>query len=1276
MDSEDAINKTDFFFKEIPAVKIGNNNVVVKKTPVKEELQFLRLSDTIQEKIVDTLKYIHGPDFKFSAASSYEESKSNLLKKYWVGRGSLIVKGVTNFSQYKDEPTEEQERLKQYSLLRLESYGFHKSHILEAFDYCKGDVEDSLYLLYHKYFNRNNELKEIDHDLSDKELLEQRIDEKSSLESIYENAFKVKTENVWIITLKLEYLINIFHNKEEKVSKNTNQPKKKERCKNLIRGHCKYGNKCRYSHEVEKVEVNLNAHLDDYIFELEIRFPLDSKYPYEAPLIFIKTNAVLPDLMNLHLSKRLYKEAKLLAEDGIPSVYTITELIQNEEDIKQHLKEEIDFIHPNHKLFDDELDIVTKARPSHYKKGITKRSNKKMPTLEELAREDRRIVDRFQAKTKDAKYKQMLNGRQKLPAWNLKNDILNSISQSQVVVVSGETGCGKSTQVPQFILDEWLTTYNNNNNGHIEIICTQPRRISAIGVAERVADERVDKIGNTVGYQIRLESKMCSSTRLMFCTTGILLRRLEGEPTLPNVTHIIVDEVHERSEERYFLSICKKFKGRIEVFDEEYSIWTNFLISEYDIFQISDFLLLILKELLQVRPDLKVILMSATMNASLFSEYFGDIPVIEIPGRTFPVEQYFLEDILEATGYILEEGTEYCKKIRKDSDYMEAMSSAEASYASAKPRDNIRDEGLSITQVMARYQDYSKSTCKNLYLMDPEKINYELIESVLMWIVSGDHPYPKVGTILIFLPGIAEITTMYDQLNVNRTLGCRGGRYLLLPLHSSLTSEEQAAIFKKPKDGKRKIVLSTNLAETSITIDDCVFVIDSGKMKEKRFDPNRNMESLDTVWVTRANALQRKGRAGRVMSGVCIHLYTDHRFKHHLLQQPVPEIDRIPLEQLILNIKILPNFENRDASAVLGSFIEPPSLENVSSALKRLKNVGALDKNEVLTPLGHHLAALPVDVRIGKLILYGAIFGCVDAALTMAACLSYKSPFVSPFGKREEANKKKQSFEAGYSDHITTLVAYRKFLKVYKKSQVGARQFANENFLSYRTLVTIADIKHQFLEFLVDVGFVSVNLGGRRRIGWDTVYETTGSEFNKNDENLRLLTSVLCAALYPNVVKILTPSKSFVMSAAGAVPKENAAKDLKFSTSQENVFMHPSSVNYIVKHFPSPYMVYQEKVQTSKVFFRDCTMVPVIPLVLFSGYDLNVTIQGGNTFIMLEDGWILFRVDEHKIAEMIKLMRQELFDLLEEKIRDPLLNLCHHDRGERIISTILGMINA
>lgn len=507
------------------------------------------------------------------------------------------------------------------------------------------------------------------------------------------------------------------------------------------------------------------------------------------------------------------------------------------------------------------------------------------------------------------------------------------------------------------------------------IVCTQPRRISAIGVAERVAQERDEKIGNLVGYQIRLESKTSSWTRLLFCTTGILLRRLESDSELNDVTHVIIDEVHERSEE-------------------------------------SDFLLMIIRDLLPRRPQLKVVLMSATLNASSFADYFKlkKVPIIDIPGRTFPVQQLFLEEILnKMSAFSVDEYSSYAKrrpletskavkKINKmgkdifiDDFEAEMLVSNETDFK--PPKDNVVDDKLNAKQIFYRYSHCKEQTKKNLSLMDFEKINYDLIEAVLEHILENKE-YPQTGSILVFLPGLQEIMTLHDQIIKHPLIG---QRCKILPLHSSLSSEEQSLIFSKTS--KRKLVLSTNLAETSITIDDCIFVIEVGKMKEKRFDPLKNMESLDTIWVSKANAMQRKGRAGRVMEGFCFHLYTHFRFEHHMRHYPVPEIQRVPLEQMLLRIKIMPLFQaKKRVNEVLQKLIEPPELQNITNSLARLRGVGALDENEALTPLGYHLASLPVDVRIGKLLILGSVFKCLDSALTIAACLSYKSPFVAPFG--------------------------------------------------------------------------------------------------------------------------------------------------------------------------------------------------------------------------------------------------------------------------------------
>lgn len=530
---------------------------------------------------------------------------------------------------------------------------------------------------------------------------------------------------------------------------------------------------------------------------------------------------------------------------------------------------------------------------------------------------------------------------------------------------------------------------------------------------------------------------------------------------------------------------------------------------------------------------------------------------------------------------------------------------------------------------------------------------------------------------MIFLPGLAEIQTVYDALADSHEFSPRSGKYVLVPLHSTLTSAEQALVFDRPPPGKRKIVLSTNVAETSVTIDDCVFVIDCGHMKEKRFDPNRNMESLDLVWVSRANALQRKGRAGRVMPGIAIHLYTKHRHQNHLLSQPIPEIHRVPLEQLLLRVKTLPNFDDRTLEAVMNGVIEPPAEDSVKTAIERLQDVGAFDEQQSLTPLGVHLAALPVDVRIGKLMLFGAIFQCLDSVLTMAACLSHKSPFVSPFGKRNEADSRKKQFAILNSDHLTMLNAFKRWRSVDKeRNRYAAKVFADENYLSTKTLETLVEMKYQFLELLISIGFVPLDFNPKwRRQRSDTVLDATGPELNRHNDNNRLLAVLLCAALYPNVVRVMTPDKSFTAGVGGAVPRVPLPAELRFKTREDGyVAIHPSSVNAVVGQFTSPFLIYQEKVKTSRIFIRESTMVPILPLVLFSVSDLHIERHGNQFVVLLENGWIMLQASTHEVAEMLKALREELNKLLEQKIKDPCLNLLHHDHGLKIITTIIYLL--
>ncbi|MGH0141482.1 UNVERIFIED_CONTAM: hypothetical protein FKN15_021449 [Acipenser sinensis] len=633
----------------------------------------------------------------------------------------------------------------------------------------------------------------------------------------------------------------------------------------------------------------------------------------------------------------------------------------------------------------------------------------------------------------------------------------------------------------------------------------------------------------------------------------------------------------------------------------------------------NDFLLLVLKDIMIQRSDLRIILMSATLNAELFSQYFYNCPTINIPGKNgLMCFGSFL--------YVIEDGSPYMRSGKQGNHTSKGKSNRNAveqleddmwSFMHFQKdefvKDSIPDQQLTIQQMTVRYKGVSKSVLKTMATMDLDKINMDLVEAVLEWIVDGDHNYPQ-GAVLIFMPGLAEIKMLYEQLQSNRLFnGRRNTRCAIYPLHSSLSSEEQQAVFNRPPEGVTKIIISTNIAETSVTIDDVVYVIDSGKMKEKRYDASKSMESLEDSWVSRANALQRRGRAGRVASGVCFHLFTSHCFRHQLTEQQLPEIQRVPLEQLCLRIKILDMFADQPLESVFSSLIEPPAANSVEAAKQRLRDLGALTPDEKLTPLGYHLASLPVDVRIGKLMLFGAIFRCLDPALTIAASLAFKSPFVSPWDKREEANIKKLEFALGNSDHLALLQAYKGWKSAAKQGSQAGFRYCREHFLSGRVLQEIASLKRQFAELLSDIGFVKDGLKARviERMsskGEDGILEATGHEANSNADNIKLMSAMLCAALYPNVVQVRAPQGKYQLTSKGAVKMQPKADELKFMTKNDgSVHVHPSSVNY-------------------------------------------------------------------PVAELVKELRWELDQLLEDKIKNPTMDLCSCPRGSRIIDMIVKLV--
>ena len=542
------------------------------------------------------------------------------------------------------------------------------------------------------------------------------------LESMYDGFAEKVKNHVWTVSVNVPVLNEWCKNKLDKKSKIEKQleesKQQKEPCRFFLRGNCKFSAaNCRYLHqtpdEIERKRLEKANQLKDAkeavqadMYTVEIRFPKGNRYPFDCPFVlFSCENVLVPGSVCLHIAERLMTEAKSMAESGTAVVFSLLTILQDEEEMNAILKmPEHRFNGPEPIISRKQMLEQVRRTPVQYQLEeredgdtgasgnikedeeevkVEKSTQKDIIAKEinpnELKKMNRTLKDRFRKKQETSAYKKMIEHRRTLPAWGKQAEILQKLRENQVLVVSGMTGCGKSTQVPQFILDSHLLTKGGDC---CNIVCTQPRRISAMAVAERVAQERTEAVGGTVGYQIRLESVMSARTRLLFCTTGILLRRLEGDGKLDGVTHVIVDEVHERSED-------------------------------------SDFLMMILRDILPFRPDLRVILMSATLNAELFSGYFYDCAVIDIPGKTFPVEQFFLEDAIEMTSYVMEERSPFARPLKKmnavrqenlDRDNhslpLEDIETALANIniqSVAPPKDNILDENLSVPQLYRRY---------------------------------------------------------------------------------------------------------------------------------------------------------------------------------------------------------------------------------------------------------------------------------------------------------------------------------------------------------------------------------------------------------------------------------------------------------------------------------------------------------------------------------------------------------------------------------------------
>ncbi|KAK0123676.1 hypothetical protein ONS95_008688 [Cadophora gregata] len=818
---------------------------------------------------------------------------------------------------------------------------------------------------------------------------------------------------------------------------------------------------------------------------------------------------------------------------------------------------------------------VSEVRPVHRKRQTITRHPRPIDWVS-----NSRSKDDWIRRQTDPKLQSRIQQRKTLPAWEMREIIIDTVNSHQVTIISGETGSGKSTQSAQFILDD---LYQNSLGDSVKIICTQPRRISALGLADRVSEERCSSIGQEIGYIIRGESKTSHNTKITFVTTGVLLRRLQTSggssedvvASLADVSHVIIDEVHERSLD-------------------------------------TDFLLVLLRDVLKKRKDLKLILMSATLDAGVFEDYFksnGRVGRVEISGRTYPVEDYYLDDVIQMTGFNSGRGG------RRDEDDADTA-------------------GLD-SDVAAAIQSIGM------------RINYDLITQTVKEIDAELSHLKQDGGILIFLPGVVEISRTMDALRSVQNLH-------VLPLHASLQSSEQRRVFPHAPYGKRKVVVATNVAETSITIDDIVAVIDSGRVKETSYDPQNNMRKLEEVWASRAACKQRRGRAGRVQAGKCYKLYTRNAEMSKMMERPKPEIRRVPLEQLCLSVRAM---GIKEVAAFLASALTPPESLAVDGAMDLLGRMGALDGDD-LTALGRHLSMIPADLRCGKLMVYGAMFGCLDSCVTIAAILTVKSPFVSPQDKREEAKSARAKFAKNQGDLIGDLKAFEQWDEMVSNRgirQGEIRNWCSDNYLSYQTLNDISSNRTQYLTSLRELSFIPSSPAALLAL-------------NKHSSSTSLLRSLCAGAFNPQLARIDFPDKKFAPSVSGAVELDPEAKTIKYF-NQENgrVFVHPSSTIFDAQGFPgnSVYMSYFNKMATSKVFIRDLTPFNAYTALLFSG-PINLDTLGRGLIV---DGWLRLR-GWARIGVLVSRLRGMLDDVLARKIDEPEMNLA----GNEVVEAVMHLV--
>lgn len=632
-----------------------------------------------------------------------------------------------------------------------------------------------------------------------------------------------------------------------------------------------------------------------------------------------------------------------------------------------------------------------------------------------LSKEQRFLQE--QLKAAETKAASIEDTRKRLPIYSFREQLLDAISKYQVLIIVGETGSGKTTQIPQYLHEAGYT-----KNG-LKVGCTQPRRVAAMSVAARVAEEMGVKVGNEVGYSIRFEDATSDKTVLKYMTDGMLLREFLTEPDLGAYSALMIDEAHERT------------------------LHTDILFG-------------LVKDIARFRPDLKLLISSATMDAQKFAKYFDDARIFNIPGRRYPVDIHYTPQ-------------------------------PEANYLAA-----------AVTTIFQIHITQGK------------------------------------GDILVFLTGQEEIEAAEQNLQETaRKLGSKVPEMVICPIYASLPSELQSKIFEPTPPGARKVVLATNIAETSLTIDGIVYVIDPGFVKENVYNARTGMESLVVTPCSRASANQRSGRAGRVGPGKCFRLYTKFAFYNELDEDTTPEIQRTNLNSVVLLLKSLGIND-----LIEFDFMDPPPAETLIRALEQLYALGALNDRGELTKIGRQMAEFPTDPMLAKSILAADKYGCVEEVLSIIAMLGEASAlFYRPKDKKIHADSARARFtvkEGG--DHFSLLNIWNQWVDS-DFSYVWSR----ENFLQQRSLTRARDVRDQLAKLCDRVEVTISSVGANEMVP---------------------IQKSLTAGFFPNAARLQRGGDSYRTVKNGMT-----------------VYLHPSSTLFQIN---PKWILFYELVLTSREYMR------------------------------------------------------------------------------------------